>query len=284
MTGYNAGKGRPEIEYDEDVRAINKFLREPKVIGFGALKGGVGKTSMTMSMASTISTHRNQGKVVAIDAGHAGTLKLRAKDVSKISDIRQMAYDPKLRKLDRTSDVEAHLLSNPHGLSILGSSDGHDPLTPAEYLAVLEILKRHYQIIIVDMDNSGANPVMPAVLNSLNALVMVTAHAYDSANRSDLMFDWLRHYGKTDLIADTTVLMNQQSPAKTHLDMDATALHFASLKREEEEDADRNVLGIPWDDHLSEAGPINLDLLQKHTRRQLVRGAARVVGGLNSNG
>jgi MinD-like ATPase involved in chromosome partitioning or flagellar assembly len=83
----------------------------------------------------------------------------------------------------------------------------------------------------------------------------------------------MRARGLTELHKRTIVLINHQSPAQPYLDLDETVNHFRNNESLE-------VSEIPWDDHLAEAGPINLDLLNKATRRQFVKVAARLVDSL----
>lgn len=265
------GKSAAEVEYDLDISKINKVLRYPKAIGFAALKGGVGKTVCAMSIASTIAAHRQKGEVVALDTDHSGSLARRVRG-DQISDIKRFVADEQLYS---ANDVKAHMQSNHHRLSVLGSS--REPLatalTPEEYLRALEVLQAGHLFTIVDMDHSAASPAYETVMRSLDALVVVTATSLDSAEASQDIMDWLRARKLNELLTRTVVLINHQSPAKPHLDLDATVSHFRNSEQHE-------VLEIPWDEHLAEAGPINLDLLNKTTRRQFVKVAAMLVDSL----
>lgn len=265
------GKSAAETEYDLDISKINKVLRYPKAIGFAALKGGVGKTVCAMSIASTIAEHRQKGEVVALDTDHSGSLSRRVRG-DQISDIKRFVADDALHS---TNDVKAHMQSNHHRLSVLGSS--REPLatalTPEEYLRAKQVLQAGHLFTVVDMDHSAASPAYETIMRSLDALVVVTATSLDSAEASQDIMDWLRARQMNELLTRTVVLINHQSPAKPHLDLDATVSHFRNSEQ-------HDVLEIPWDEHLAEAGPINLDLLNKTTRRQFVKVAAMLVDSL----
>ncbi|MDD4865811.1 MAG: nucleotide-binding domain-containing protein [Mycobacterium sp.] len=268
------GKSRSEIDYDLDIARINKVIRYPKVIGFASPKGGVGKTVCAMAVASTIAAPRHKGEVVAVDTDHAGSLARRVRG-EQTSDLKAFVSDDRLTSVN---DVKSHMQSNHHRLSVLGSSRSPlaKPLTPEEYTYALRCLQAGHLFTIVDMDTSAATPAYETIMASLDALVVVTATSLDSAEASRDMMDWIRARGMSELSTRTIVLMNHQSPAKPHLDLDATVSHFKNTENHE-------VRAIPWDEHLAEAGPINLDLLNKATRRQFVNVAALVVDSLPSS-
>lgn len=267
------GKGQSEIDFDLDIARINKIIRYPKVIGFASPKGGVGKTVSAMAIASTIAAHRQKGEVVAVDTDHNGSLARRVRG-DQISSIKRFVEDV---NLNSTNDVKAHMQSNHHRLSVLGSSREplETPLTADEYLDALQVLQAGHLFTIVDMDTSAATPAYETIMRSLDALVVVTATSLDSAEASQDMMDWIRARGLTELSTRTVILINHQSPAKPHLDLDATVSHFRNTEEHE-------VREIHWDEHLAEAGPINLDLLNKATRRAFVNVAALLVDSLPS--
>lgn len=267
------GKSQSEIEYDKDIARMNKSMRYAKVIGVGNLKGGVGKTTAAISFGSTLAQHRAQGKVVAIDAASNGTLDQRVNNEErKYSDIRRFANDPNLNAIN---EIESHLLSNHHGLSILGSGDPLDDnkLTPEEYLKTLERLKRYYRFIIVDLDNSVANLVFETAMKSLDALVIVSSTARGGAAAAKDTLGWVRQHQMHELYSRSFVLMNSQTPAKPSLNVAQTISHFVNNEK-------RPVIEVAWDEHLAEDGPVNLDLIDKGTRRSFEVAVAKVVSSL----
>jgi MinD-like ATPase involved in chromosome partitioning or flagellar assembly len=87
---------------------------------------------------------------------------------------------------------------------------------------------------------------------------------------------WLRERDLGDVLSRTLVLINHQSPAKSHVNLEQVVAHFRDREH-------LKVLEIPWDEHLAEAGEVNLDLLNKPTRRQFVRAAATIIDSLPSS-
>lgn len=265
--GIPVGKGPAELEYDHDIATINKRLRYRKTVGVAAFKGGVGKTSVTMCLASTVAAHRQDGGVVAIDTVARGSLAMRVKGEQPADGhVKALAYDENLHTI---SDVRAHLMSNPHRLSVLGSHRDlvDEPLSPQEYLHALGQLHRHHEIVFVDTEPSVATPAYSTIMASLDALILVVNPSRDSAIPGREVLPWLRAHGLSELAARTIVLLNHPSPAKPHMNEEVITNHFHNNERVE-------VLAIPYDAHLAEAGAISLGLLDKTTRRQFVSAAA----------
>lgn len=274
--GIPIGKGAAEIEYDHDITKINKRLRYRKTVGVVAFKGGVGKTSMTMCLASTVAAHRQDGGVVAVDTVARGSLCLRVPGEQPAGgSVQALAQDQSLHSI---SDVRAHLMSNPHRLSVLGSRREliSEPLMPEDYLQALEQLRRHHEIVFVDTEPSTATPSYDTIIESLDALILVVSPTRDSAVPGREVLPWLRERGLTELASRTIVLLNHQSPAKPLMSVDAITNHFHNTEKVE-------LLEIPYDPHIAEAGPISLALLDKATRRCFVKAAAILLDKLPAN-
>jgi MinD-like ATPase involved in chromosome partitioning or flagellar assembly len=272
--GMNIDKSQAEKEYDHDIDLINKQLRYARVVGVAGFKGGTGKTAATVCLGSTIGEHRSTGEVVGIDADENGTLARRMKGTQP-SNVKAFAADDRLLT---TNDVRAHLMVNDHRFSVLGSSTSPTayPLIPEEYEVAVDRLKDDYSIVMVDMDTSAASPAYETIMDSLHALVLIIAPTLESVSLGQNMVAWLRERDLGDVLSRTLVLINHQSPAKSHVNLEQVVAHFRDREH-------LKVLEIPWDEHLAEAGEVNLDLLNKPTRRQFVRAAATIIDSLPSS-
>jgi len=275
--GIPIGKGKAELEYDHLVTRINRGLRNPKVIGVLGGKGGVGKTTSAMVLASTLAVHRSK-PVVAVTLDYNDTLALRTKAVADAPrgnlSILDFATDQTIRT---PNDVAGCMRNNKHRLSVLGtgiSALRHEILTPEQYLYALQTLKSNYELIIVDFGNTPNTEAYWTALSSLDAMVLVTSTENDSLQGSRRVEEIARDAGLLELMDQrTTVLVNHRSSAEPKVNLDTFVNRMHSVKA-------REVLDIPWDDHLSESGPVDLDLLSKPTRYQYVRAAALVVSSL----
>ncbi len=271
------GKGKAELEYDTLIARINRSLLAPKVIGVLGGKGGVGKTTTAMVLASTLSEHRSK-PVCAVTLDYNDTLSLRTKAVSTPARGNMSLLDFATDQSIRTpNDVASCMKVNKHRLSVLGTGINalrHEVLTPEQYLNALDILKRNYELIVVDFGNAPNTETFWTALGSLDSMVLVTSTENDSLQGTKRVEDVARDAGLLELMdKQTTILVNHRTPADPKVDLDHFVGRMHAVK-------DREVLGIPWDDHISESGPVDLDLLAGPTRYQYVRAAALVVTSL----
>ncbi|WP_157931578.1 hypothetical protein [Mycobacteroides abscessus] len=273
-TGASITKSGYEIEYDMDVTRVNVPLGNCKKIGFASFKGGVGKTVSAMCISSVLADLISKGQVTLIDTVARGTAASRIGG-EQTSNIKAFAAAARAGQLGKDSQVDQHMLNNKYRLSVLGADQSYlnGPLTPDEYYAVLDRLEMSNIVIGVDMDPSTSSLGYREITESLDALVLVTDIASDALAQLYHHFGWLRAQGFDELTRRTVVLFNHRSKGnKDYIDLRKQVLHF-----EQVEHCEGRVFEIPWDRHLSEAGPIDLDLLDKGTRRQYVKAAAQAM-------
>lgn len=259
------GKGADEITYDNQIDQINKGFYSPRKVAVLSIKGGVGKTTMTTALGSTYAQHYRDGAVAAVDAAEGGTLYMRVKE-RRPGNIKAFAADP---NLTNDSAVGYYLATNSHRLRVLRSApeDPRNPLQPHEYLRAVDVLSVGHRVIFVDMDPSMAHPCFQTILGSVDAMVLVTSTAADSIEKAKDLLAWMRLNNFGGLHDRTMVIINHQGSVKPNIDVAAEVLYFQKSEG-------RETLAMPWDDHLVEAGPVDLNLLNKGTRRQLVTASA----------
>lgn len=267
------------MEHDRLVAMMRKSLLSPKVIGVLGGKGGVGKTSTVMSVASTLAKYRS-GRVVAITLDYNSTLALRTRKVSDSArgdmSLLDFATD---RTLTGPTSIAKCFQVNRQGLSVLGTGlnpISRDQLGAAQYQRALKMLKGSFEIIVVDFGNIPNSDVFWASLASLDSLILVTSTESDSIQGIRLAEGVIREAGRDDLLGDqTTMIVNYRSPAAPKVDLENFVGRIQSTEK-------REVLEIPWDDHLSEGGPVDIELLSKPVQYQYLRAAAIVAASLPS--
>lgn len=262
--GAPVGKNDAELKRDREIRRINKVFLSPKVVGVLSFKGGVGKTTATITLGSTVASLRHEGAIVAIDAVARGTLGMRLEQESEGS-IKHFAYEAAANRLSTDSQIGWFLATNDFRLRVLASDKTKQPLLPHEYLSTIDVLASKHRMIFVDMDPSDAHPSFETIMHSLDALVLIVPTSIGGAERGRDALQWMRENNLSHL--PTLVLINQTTPAKPFLDVDELAGHFRGAES-------RETLIIKWDPHLAEEGPVNLDLVDKKTRRKFEWAAA----------
>jgi MinD-like ATPase involved in chromosome partitioning or flagellar assembly len=234
------------------------------VIGVIGGKGGVGKTTSAMVIASILAKYRAK-PVCLITLDHNQTLALRTKTVTDSArgdmSLADFVSDPDIIRVspERSSRVARYMKTNPQRLNVLGTGIDalhRQVLTAQDFNTALDILKGCYEIIVIDFGPPNTESYW-AALESLNALVMVTSAENDSMRGVAQVENYVRESGLTTLIDHGTIdlVCRRNGVTKKH----------------------RDVLEIPYDEHLSESGPIALDLMNKNTVYQYTIAAKLVM-------
>ena len=222
-----------------------------------SMKGGVGKTTTTVGLGSTIATMRGD-RVIAVDANpDLGTLAQRGPDQVR-STVRDLLAD---RRITRYSDVRRHTSQSTSRLEFLGSA--RDPavseaFSETDYRNVHEVLDRFYNVVLTDCGTGLTHSAIQGVLNAASALVVVASPAIDSARSALATLDWLEHHGFGYLAAHTSVVVNSPWAGDTSVDVPQLTQFFRGRVQ--------NVVVVPYDDHLAEGGEIRLERLNRKTR------------------
>jgi MinD-like ATPase involved in chromosome partitioning or flagellar assembly len=235
-----------------------------------SLKGGVGKTTTTVCMGSMFATTRGD-RVIAVDANpDFGTLAQRGPNTTR-STVRDLLAD---QEVFRYSDVRRHTSQSASRLEILASE--RDPavseaFSEADYRAVHDILDRYYNIVLTDCGTGLTHSAMTGVLDMADALVLVASPAIDSARSALATLDWLHHHGYAHLVPEATVVLSSARPGAVPVDIGRLTQHFKARVRD--------VVVIPFDDHLAEGAEISMELLSRKTRQAFAELTASVSAG-----
>jgi putative peptide zinc metalloprotease protein len=234
----NLGPSRAEAARRELVARIKTPVAGSRRIVVLSRKGGAGKTTTTLMLGHTFAAHRGD-RVVAIDANpDAGSLGHRVpRETTKTVTDLLAATTP----LDRYSAVRAYTSQASTRLEVLASDD--DPritqrLGEEEYHRTVDILDRHYNLLVIDTGTGILDAAIQGVLMEADQLVVVLPPALDGARAAASTLDWLVQHGRASLVRSTVVAINAV-PDSTLVELDRVEQHFASRCAA--------VVRIPWD-------------------------------------
>lgn len=262
----NLGRSRDEREQDELETQIQSLLRGKYKIGVLG-KGGVGKSTVSASVGSVFAALRKDDRVVAVDADTAfGKLASRI-DPSASGSYWELAAD---QHLDTFADIRGRLGSNAAGLYVLGGESAtarRRILDQAVYQAATFQLDRHFTLSIVDCGSTLDSPVTRAVLNDLDALIVVSSPWYDGASAAGQTLEYLANDGYTSLLNRTVVVLNDSDGHSPKRDRALLVERFSQ--------GGHKVIEMPYDEHLRPGGVIDLKGdINRSTHRALLKVAA----------
>ncbi|XHM68541.1 AAA family ATPase [Streptomyces nigra] len=223
-----------------------------------SLKGGVGKTTTTMSLGATLATER-QDKILAIDANpDAGTLgrRVRRETGATIRDLVQA-----IPQLNSYMDIRRFTSQAPSGLEIIANDV--DPAVSTtfndqDYRSALDVLGRQYPIILTDSGTGLLYSAMRGVLDLADQLIIISTPSVDGASSASTTLDWLSANGFADLVQRSVTVISGVRETGKMIKVDDIVAHF--------ETRCRGVVVIPFDEHLSAGAEVDLDMMRPKTR------------------
>ncbi|MFW0791387.1 AAA family ATPase [Gordonia sp. CPCC 205333] len=256
----------------QDIVQLAQRVRQPVGSDFKvavlSLKGGVGKTTVTIGLGSALASLRGD-RVIAVDANpDLGTLARRV-PLQTYSTVRDLLADPNLA---RYSDIRRHTNQASSRLEVLASSSDpamSEAFSEAEYLRVVSILENHYNLILTDCGTGLVHSAMSGVLKAANSLVLVTSPAIDGAQSAVVTLDWLNAHGYQELASNAIVVIASARDRNSPVDISMLADYFAGRTRA--------VQVIPYDPHLAVGAHIDLEQLAERTRAAFLELSATVV-------
>ncbi|ABW09630.1 conserved hypothetical protein [Parafrankia sp. EAN1pec] len=255
----NPGPSPDEARYRRLLARIRTPLDDCHRIAVLSLKGGVGKTTTTVSLGSTLASLRGD-RVVAIDANpDRGTLGVRVERTTRHT-VRDLLADAD--QLHRYVDVRRYLSQSASRLEVLASASDpeiSDAFADEDYRAVDDLLQRHYSILLTDCGTGMLHSAMHGVLELADTLVIVSNASADGGASASATLDWLDAHGYNDHVSEAVTVISMFPQQGETVDVDALEDHFASRTRQ--------VVRVPFDPHLASGGHIVLDELRRETRR-----------------
>ena len=237
-----------------------------------SLKGGVGKTTVTVGLGSTLASLRGD-RVIAVDGNpDRGTLSDKVR-LETPATIRDLLNERSL--VTRYADVRAYTSQAPSRLEILASD--RDPgvsvaFSADDYRAVTGVLEHYYSICITDCGTGLLHSAMAGILELADQIVLVSSPSVDGARSASATLDWLEAHGYADHVRGGVVVLSAiRRKSKSTVDLDRLEQHFAARSR--------GVVRVPYDPHLEEGAEVDLEMLNEETADAYLNLAAMVADG-----
>ncbi|MBA2809379.1 MinD/ParA family protein [Streptomyces sp. KM273126] len=255
---FKFGAKKEEQERQRKLGLIRTPVMSCYRIAVISLKGGVGKTTTTMSLGATLATER-QDKILAIDANpDAGTLgrRVRRETGATIRDLVQA-----IPQLNSYMDIRRFTSQAPSGLEIIANDV--DPAVSTtfndqDYRSALEVLGRQYPIILTDSGTGLLYSAMRGVLDLADQLIIISTPSVDGASSASTTLDWLSANGFADLVQRSVTVISGVRETGKMIKVEDIVAHF--------ETRCRAVVVIPFDEHLSAGAEVDLEMMRPKTR------------------
>ena len=223
-----------------------------------SLKGGVGKTTVTVGLGATLASLRGD-RVIAVDGNpDRGTLseKVKLETTATIRDLLNRRAN-----VGRYADVRAFTSQAPSRLEILASD--RDPgvsvaFSADDYRAVASVLEHYYSICVTDCGTGLLHSAMAGILELADQIVLVSSPSVDGARSASATLDWLDAHGHGVLVRSAVVVLSAvRRKGKSMVDLDRLEQHFAARCRA--------VVRVPYDPYLEEGAEVHLEYLGDET-------------------
>ncbi len=267
LTRINLGLSPDEV-YEMDLHArIRRNARDSYQIGVFGLKGGVGKTAVTVALGSALSRVRGD-RILAIDADPDGGNLADRSGRQSAATVGDLLCDQELR---RYNDIRAYTSMNLSNLEVLSSeeySSAAREFNDEDWQGATDIVSRYYNLVLADTGAGLFQPAPRAVLSTVSGMVIVASASIDGARQAAVTMDWLRQNGYQDLLGRACVVVNHVVPGKPNVDVADLVQQF------ERHVPSGRVVVLPWDKHVAAGTEIQLDLLGGRFRRRITELAA----------
>jgi putative peptide zinc metalloprotease protein len=264
----NLGPSAAERRELELLGLVRTPIRGCRRIVVLSRKGGAGKTTTALMLGHTFASHRGD-RVIALDANpDAGSLahRMRRETTSTVTDLLQ-----ERQYIERYADMRGYTSQAAESrLEVVASDD--DPrisqaLGEEDYRTAIDILDRHYNLVLVDTGTGILDSAIRGVLSEADQIVVVMPPALDGARVAAMTLDWLEQHDHADLVHGAVAVVNAVH-GQGRLELDRIDEHFAARCSA--------VVHIPWDVTLQAGAHTTLADLRRETRDAYVELAAAV--------
>ncbi len=269
----NLGDSRAVRERKElDARIAKKFEGGTRFVPILTRKGGVGKTTITAILGMAMAEVR-EDQIIAVDANpDRGTLSERVNKQTRAT-VRDAVT--KAAAITSFNDFTELVSRDETRLDVL-ASDTDPMLSEAfdenDYNVVADLASRFYSVMLTDCGTGIVHSVMRATLQRADAIVIVSGGSIDEARLASETLTWLEANGYGELAKNSVVAINTGTQGTNLVKLEEIEAHFQSRVRE--------IVRIPYDQHLASGSVINFKELAPLTRDAARELAAIVADGL----
>jgi putative peptide zinc metalloprotease protein len=271
----NLGPGADERRELDLLGVVRTPIRGSRRIVVISRKGGAGKTTTTLMLGHTFASHRGD-RVVALDANpDAGSLahRMRRETPCTVSDLlRERQW------IERYADMRGFTSQAAETRLEVVASDDDPRITQAlgeeDYRAAIDILDRHYNLVLVDTGTGILDSAIKGILAEADQIVVVMPPALDGARVAAMTLDWLEEHGHHDLVRGAVAVVNAVH-GEGQLELGRIDDHFGARCA--------SVVHIPWDLTLQAGAHTTLGDLRRDTRDAYLELAAAVAGTFDTS-
>lgn len=270
----NPGPGRAERRELDLLSRLRTPIHGSRRIVVLSRKGGAGKTTTALMLGHTFASLRGD-RVVALDGNpDAGSLAYRIQRQSRETVTTLLA---KRANVNRYAEMRAFTSQAPDTRLEVVASDDDPRITQAlgelHYRHAIDVLDRHYNLIIIDTGTGILDGAIQGVLGEADQIVVVMPPALDGGRVAAMTLDWLEEHGYGGLVRGAVAVINGVRGTGP-VEIDRMEAHFAARCA--------GVVRIPWDRVLSAGGQTGFAELGHPTRVAFLDLAATIAEGFES--
>jgi putative peptide zinc metalloprotease protein len=270
----NPGPGRAERRELELLNRLRTPIQGSRRLVVLSRKGGAGKTTTAVMLGHTFASQRGD-RVVALDGNpDAGSLVYRIRRQSPETVTSLLA---ERMHLHRYADMRAFTSQAADTrLEIVASDDDpriSEALGELHYRNAIDVLDRHYNLIIIDTGTGVLDGAIQGVLGEADQIVVVMPPALDGGRVAAMTLDWLEEHDHAGLVRGAVAVVNAVRGSGP-VELDRMEAHFAARCA--------GVVRIPWDPALAAGGQTAFAELRRATRVAFLDLAATIAEGFEA--
>jgi MinD-like ATPase involved in chromosome partitioning or flagellar assembly len=252
---------------------LRRPLGRPWTVAFMGMKGGVGKTTTCASVGHVLARERGD-LVIAVDCNpDGGALAQRVVGHEARFTISDLLA---ARAIETYADARFYTNQASSRLHVLAAN--RDPraaaaLDAGAYRRVRALLDIHFSVILLDCGTGLLTDAARAAVEMADQLVIVASSSLDAAEVSYRTIEWLEERGLDGKVRHAVAVINTLDADRT-VRVEVIESAFRSRCRA--------VVRVPRDPHLRHGTRIDLDLLNRRTRKAYVQIGALLADGFRA--